>query len=156
MEAAAHHRKETGVKPLELHILSVSRSQQSPLAKIEILVKNRSTESVLINSRPSAIETGLPREQQIFVGINIPRRPSGRGRTYDVVPVRPDSYVILEPHHERVLATSIDLTDMVVGENRVRLDLCFWDRNPNIPESAHVAAAFRGPISVSEVVSISN
>src|SRR6266700_1534054 len=96
-----------------LRVRSLVRSPREGFARIEIVATNLTGRLLWLNAKPSALVTGLPQEQQLFVTAEVPRKHLGRSRTYDVVTASSDSYAVLGPHEDRVIAAMIDTLNRI-------------------------------------------
>ena len=122
-------------------------------AKITLSIDNLTTSPIWMNLHPDALGGGLPREQQLFVTIHAPQNTAGYGRTYDAVPPpRDDDYGVIAPRGRYQLIAVVDATPLYLRPGRYRVDACFWDRTPTIPNPPQRAVAVRGPVAASDVV----
>jgi hypothetical protein len=123
--------------------------------RVVLSVNNLAAAPIWLNLKPFAREgSGLAADQQLFVTIHAPQERSGWGIEYDAVMVPERNYGIIEPHKRRDVSVSVNGIGLDLSPGTYRVDACFWDRNQKIPKPPKGAMTVRGPVGVSQAVTV--
>jgi hypothetical protein len=144
-----------GTPPISIAIRKMS--QAGDFIRVEFSITNVTDAPIWMNVKPFACEgSGLAADQQMFVTVQAPWKRTGRGFIYDVDPVPPKNYEVIEPHKRRDLIVPVNGIGFDLSPGTYRVDACFWDRNRKIPKAPNGAAVVRGPVGVSQVVPVAH
>lgn len=123
--------------------------------RVVLSINNLTASPIWMNLKPFAREgSGLATDQQLFVTIHAPQERLGWGIEYDAVAIPERSYGIIEPHKRRDVISSVNGIGFDLRPGTYRVDACFWDRNRKIPQPPKGALTVRGPVGVSQAVTV--
>ena len=132
-------------------------SQERDFIKVALSFENLTDSPIWMNLKPVSLEgSGLASDQQLFVTIHAPQEKTGRGIEYDASPSRNSSYGIVGSHKRHDLVILVNGIGFDLQPGAYRVDACFSDRSRVIPKPPQGAIVVKGPVGVSQMVTVTS
>jgi hypothetical protein len=130
-------------------------AQAGDVIRLALTFNNLTDSPIWMNLKPFSLEgSGLESDRQLFVTVHAPKEKSGRSTEYDGPPVNHSSYGIIGPHKRHDLVVSVTGIGFDLKPGTYKVDACFWDRSVAIPKPPQGTTLVKGPVGVSQMVTV--